>query len=126
MKLYDLIHRYEIHLEHLRRDLPQREKWGHGPHDLHEIAMTEEFLESLRQLTDPMDPDYYDPENPPETNDYVLLHFDNFDPPLIGRYEGNEEYGGNYFIGDDADPAIKQGIIVDGWMYIPGYEGHKV
>ncbi len=63
-------------------------------------------------------PTWISEEIPPETPCYVLLSFDNFSMPLIGRYEENEE-GGAYYIGDDEESCISQDLIVNGWMPLP-------
>lgn len=57
-------------------------------------------------------------ERPPEVPCYVLLSFDNFSMPLIGRYEEDEE-GGAFYIGDDEESCISQDLIVNGWMPLP-------
>ncbi len=57
-------------------------------------------------------------ERPPEAPCYVLLSFDNFSMPLIGRYEEDEE-GGAFYIGDDEESCISQDLIVNGWMPLP-------
>ena len=57
-------------------------------------------------------------ERPPEAPCYVLLSFDNFSMPLIGRYEEDEE-GGAFYIGNDEESCISQDLIVNGWMPLP-------
>lgn len=57
-------------------------------------------------------------ETPPKDDGYVLLSFTNFDIPLVGRYEADEE-GGAYYAGDDADACISQDLIVNAWMTLP-------
>lgn len=56
---------------------------------------------------------FHDVDDPPKDDDYILLSFANFSLPMIGRYEGDET-GGNYYIGDDPEPALSQDMIVDG------------
>ncbi len=63
-------------------------------------------------------PTWISEETPPETPCYVLLSFDNFSMPLIGRYEEDEE-GGAFYIGDDEESCISQDLIVNGWMPLP-------
>ena len=53
-------------------------------------------------------------DNPPETDDYILLSFENFSVPLVGRYE---DY--NYYVGDETEPLCKQDIFVNAWMPLP-------
>lgn len=62
-------------------------------------------------------------ENPPKDSGYILLSFVNFSVPLVGRYEEDEE-GGAYYVGDDADSCVSQDIIVNAWRSLPeSYRG---
>lgn len=60
-----------------------------------------------------------DPNTFPKADEYVLLSFANFPCPLVGRCEGNEEKGFNFYIGDNTESCISLGIIVNGWMKLP-------
>ena len=57
-------------------------------------------------------------EQLPETDDYILLSFSNFSLPQIGRYEEDEE-GGAFYIGDEAETCISQDLYVNAWMPLP-------
>ena len=50
---------------------------------------------------------------------YVLLYFVNFSNPVIGRYEEDEDGGGNYYIGDENEPCSSQELYVNAWMPLP-------
>lgn len=58
---------------------------------------------------------------PPKTDDYVLLSFENFSCPQIGRYEHDEDGGGNWYLGDcdEEDTCISQDLFVNAWMPLP-------
>lgn len=58
-------------------------------------------------------------EEPPASGKYVLLSFENFSNPLVGRYEEDEDGGGTYYVGDDEESCISQDIIVNAWMPLP-------
>ena len=58
------------------------------------------------------------PDEPPKTDEYVLLSFENFSLPCIGRYS-EDENGGNYYCGDEDETLLSQGLIVNGWMPLP-------
>ena len=58
-------------------------------------------------------------EIPPDNDRYILLNFDNFSLPEIGRYEGNEEDGGNYYCGDDDKSCLSFGLFVNAWRELP-------
>lgn len=54
-------------------------------------------------------------ERLPGTDDYVLLSFDNFSIPFVGRYE-EDESGCAFYVGDDEKSCISQGVVVNAWM----------
>ena len=58
-------------------------------------------------------------EKPPACGKYVLLSFENFSVPLVGRYEEDEEGDGAFYVGDDEESCISQNIIVNAWMPLP-------
>ena len=55
---------------------------------------------------------------PPKDDRYVLLSFDNFSIPMVGRYEEGEK-GGSYYIGDEMEPCVTQDIFVNAWQPLP-------
>lgn len=58
-------------------------------------------------------------ERPPESENYVLLSFENFSIPMVGRYEADEEGGGKFYIGDEEESCMSQNLIVNAWMPLP-------
>lgn len=50
------------------------------------------------------------------SSDYILLSFDNFNLPAIGRYEEDEDGDGNFFEGDEDRSCLSYGFIVNAWM----------
>ena len=54
---------------------------------------------------------------PPRNNNYILLSFENFSLPMVGRYEDSED-GGAYYLGDcdEADTCIANELFVNAWM----------
>lgn len=59
-------------------------------------------------------------ERLPETNDYVLMSFVNFNLPLVGRYE-QDETGGAWYVGDcdEDDTCAANDLFVNAWMPLP-------
>lgn len=55
----------------------------------------------------------------PETDDYILLSFENFDIPLVGRYEADKDGGGKFYVGDDMESCISADLYVNAWMPLP-------
>lgn len=56
-------------------------------------------------------------ERYPDNDRYILLSFENFTVPQVGRYEDN-----NFFVGDETEPLIKQDLYVNAWKEIEVYE----
>ena len=50
---------------------------------------------------------------------YILLSFENFSLPVIGRYEEDKDGGGNFYAGDEDIPLAKQDLIVNAWRELP-------
>lgn len=57
-------------------------------------------------------------ERLPESKSYILLSFANFDLPLVGRYEQDED-GGAFYIGDEDITCVSQGVFVNAWLPLP-------
>lgn len=57
-------------------------------------------------------------ERLPDTDEYVLLSFENYTMAAIGRYEENDE-GGTFYPGDGEKSYSSYGIFVNAWMPLP-------
>ena len=60
-------------------------------------------------------------ERLPESGKYVLMSFENFTLPAIGRYEVNDEGDGAWYLGDndEGDTCSSMGLFVNAWMPLP-------
>ena len=60
-------------------------------------------------------------ERLPESDDYILLSFENFSLPMVGHYETSEDGGGAFYLGDcnEEDTCISQDLYVNAWMLLP-------
>lgn len=60
-------------------------------------------------------------DEPPKTDDYILLSFENFTIPMVGRYEKFEDGSGNYYLGDcdEKDTCLANNLFVNGWQPLP-------
>ena len=58
-------------------------------------------------------------ERLPETNDYILISFENYTLPDIGRYEVDAEGGGAFYPGDGDVSYATIGVFVNAWMPLP-------
>lgn len=54
----------------------------------------------------------------PDNESYILLSFDNFSVPCVGRYK-QDESGGAFYIGDDDETCISQELYVNAWQPLP-------
>ena len=60
----------------------------------------------------------------PETDDYIMLSFENFSLPAIGRYEVDDDGNRAFYQGDDDRSCVSFGLFVNAWMELPKrYEG---
>ena len=59
-------------------------------------------------------------ERMPEDGHYILLSFANFNLPMVGRYETDQE-GGAFYLGDcdEEDTCISQDLFVNAWRPLP-------
>lgn len=60
-------------------------------------------------------------ERPPEDDNFVLMSFENFTLPMIGRYEQQEDGSGGWYLGDcdDEDTCLEHDLFVNAWMKLP-------
>ena len=60
-------------------------------------------------------------ERLPENDDYIMLSFENFTVPEIGRYEEDEDGGGSFYLGDDdeGNTCASAGLFVNAWRPLP-------
>ena len=54
----------------------------------------------------------------PMDDRFVLLSFENFTVPQIGRYHADED-GGAFCLGDEEIPLVSYGLFVNAWMELP-------
>ena len=100
----------------LREKLEESERYSCGP-------QYSKGIEDAVRITDEIEQQYNDgwipvSEDYPENDDYILLSFENFPIPQIGRYEENED-GGAFFAGDDDTSLVSCGVIVNAWRPLP-------
>lgn len=59
-------------------------------------------------------------ERLPEDDKYILLSFENFSLPMVGRYDTDAE-GGAFYLGDcnEEDTCISMDLFVNAWMPLP-------
>lgn len=57
-------------------------------------------------------------EGIPTDGRYVLLSFENFSLPVVGRCEKDED-GYAFYVGDEDITCVQQGLFVNAWMDLP-------
>ena len=58
-------------------------------------------------------------ERLPESGEYILLSFENFSVPDIGRYEAGSDGSGAFYPGDDEKSYVEHDLFVNAWMPLP-------
>ena len=58
-------------------------------------------------------------EGLPETDEYILISFANFDIPEIGRYKVDKEGSGAFYPGDDNTSYAQFDLYVNAWRPLP-------
>lgn len=81
-----------------------------------------------RQETVEISPSKWIPveENLPEDDRYVLLSFENFTNPMVGRYERYKDGSGAWYLRDcdEGDTCIENDLYVNAWRPLPAcYRG---
>ena len=56
-------------------------------------------------------------ESVPSSDRFILLSFENYPIPLVGRYVEDDE-GGTFYAGNDLS-LVSQNLFVNAWMELP-------
>ena len=78
----------------------------------------DEAIEIVKQETEQYNNGWIPCSEPPENDRYVLLSFENFSVPMVGRYE-EDENGGAFYVEDDDETCVSQDMFVNAWMNLP-------
>ncbi|MBU5480911.1 DUF551 domain-containing protein [Blautia sp. MSJ-19] len=55
-------------------------------------------------------------EKLPDPDEYILVSFENFSVPMIGRYTVDDKDSGTFRMGDENDSFIENDLFVNAWM----------
>ena len=58
-------------------------------------------------------------ESLPEDDKYIMISFENFTLPDIGRYEADKDGNGAFYPGDDEKSYVEYDLFVNAWMPLP-------
>ena len=74
----------------------------------------------IQRIIEKLDANPWNPveESIPSDDRYVLLSFENFSLPVVGRYEESEK-GGAFYCGDEEETLVSQDLFVNAWMELP-------
>ncbi len=108
---YDLIQEYMRVVQGMRKLIEEDNRTGMEP-GYFVLGLTSETLGGMSYYS------WTESDTPPKNNEYVLLSFENFSIPLVGRYE-EDCHGGAYYIGDDTKTCGSNGMIVNAWAELP-------
>lgn len=86
--------------------------------DLGRVFGLEKAIEIVKQEAEQYNNGWIPCSEPPENDRYVLLSFENFSVPMVGRYE-EDENGGAFYVGDDDETCVSQDMFVNAWMNLP-------
>lgn len=81
----------------------------------------ERAIEIVKQEAERYNNGWIPADEPPKDDNYILLSFENFSLPLVGRYESDGKGGGSYYIGDcdEEDTCIANYLYVNAWQPLP-------
>ena len=82
------------------------------------LCVFDKAIEIVKQEAEQYNNGWIPCSEPPENDRYVLLSFENFSVPMVGRYE-EDENGGAFYVGDDYETCVSQGMFVNAWMNLP-------
>lgn len=58
-------------------------------------------------------------EKLPDPDKHILVSFENFSLPMIGRYTVDDDDGGTFRVGDEDESFIEHDLYVNAWMELP-------
>ena len=58
-------------------------------------------------------------ERLPDVDEYIIISFENFSVPMIGRYTVDDDDSGTFRIGDEDESFVENDLYVIAWMPLP-------
>ena len=58
-------------------------------------------------------------EKLPDADEYIIVSFENFTVPMIGRYTVDDDDNGTFRIGDEDESFVENDLYVNAWMSLP-------
>lgn len=106
--------------EKIIKKLEEEKKSYEAEHVWNYAKGLEYAVEIVKQAVAEYNNGWIPASEPPKTDKYVLLSFENYNIPLVGRYDAYYN-GGAYYIGDcdGEDTCVAYGLFVDAWQPLP-------
>lgn len=100
--------------------LKDYENTGLSPEDVERLNDFEksQIAHLLKKLGEEREKHSWRPEEKPPEGEYILLSFENFSVPMVGRYEEDKE-GGAFYLGDELISCLSQDMYVNAWQSLP-------
>lgn len=88
-------------------------EWDHGDGVKHK-ADCDDLIKAYEQSRwIPVD------EKLPDPDELILLSFENFTVPMIGRYTVDDDDSGTFRVGDTDENFVENDLYVNAWMPLP-------
>lgn len=58
-------------------------------------------------------------ERLPDPDEYLLVSFENFSVPMVGRYTVDDEDNGTFRVGNSNETFVEHDLFVNAWMPLP-------
>ena len=89
--------------------------------DTYDLIIHNKTEEELEQVKEILINSRWVPVNDrlPDPDVYILVSFENFSSPMIGRYTVDDDDGGTFRIGDMDETFIENDLYVNAWMPLP-------
>lgn len=93
--------------------------------DDHQMVLASDVVEMIEQLQDDLEQDEKEngwipvSEKLPDPDKHILVSFENFSLPMIGRYTVDDDDGGTFRVGDEDESFVEHDLYVNAWMPLP-------
>ncbi len=89
--------------------------------DTYDIAIHCETEEEQKKVIECLESAGWIPidERLPDPDKLILVSFENFSLPMIGRYTVDDDDGGTFKVGDEDESFCEHDLYVNAWMELP-------
>lgn len=93
--------------------------------DDHKMVLASDVMDMIEQIKDDLEQDEKEngwipvDEKLPDPDKYILVSFEDFPIPMIGRYTVDDDDGGTFRVGDEDESFVEHDLYVNAWMPLP-------